>query len=175
MAIKNYEHDIWDMVLEGIETTVIASEIVHSREGYVEKVTRNDVYRIIDAGFPEEYKNDPRHIYNVRAFWIFLEDRINPATGVKDAFIVVFTLGGMSKLPDDIKEKILIDFQTTSDTGNLDLSISEHLPIPYAIKYAHEQCYLAWMVDEKDDVTRYDGRYNPDEIAKKLAERAHGK
>ena len=175
MAIKNYEHDIWDMVLDGIDQSIIAAEIAYSRGGYLEKVTRDDVYRLIDAGFPEEYENDPRHIYSVRAFWIYLEDRINPATGVKDAFIVVFTRGDMNKLPDDIKEKILIDFQSTSDTGSLDLSIIEYLPISHATKYVHENCYLAWIVDENNNVTRYDGRYSPDEIAKKLAERANGK
>lgn len=173
MSVKTNKHEIWDMMLEGCNAIQITDTLW---SGFVPfEIFRQEVERLIAAGLPPEYENDPRHIYELRAFWIFLEDWINPLTGHKDAFIVVFTPCDTYYLSDIVRDKISTDFHSTSENGKLDLSITESLRIRYAIKYVHEECYLAWMVDEKGDVTRYDGRYNPDTIAKKLEERSNGK
>lgn len=155
---------IWSEWLEGESINKIAEYGFDRESG--QNFSVRQINTVLAETPPEAITNDLRYIHGVRSFWISAEGRMNDVTGKNDAFAVVFCpLRHTSKAFQKAIRAISDDYKTLGESCRLNPYVIEGVEMDVALKFVHEHGYLGWSFDENGEITHYDGRFKPEEVA----------
>lgn len=119
-----------------------------------------DVGRVLNEAPPKSILGDLRYKLGVRSIWVAAEGRHNDVTGIKDAFVVIFrSLHCSDQTCERALSLIENEYQEIGDGCQIDRELSEDIELKEAIRFVHDQGYLAWIVTEHGEIIQYDGRF----------------
>lgn len=147
-------HSVYDISMDTYEN--------HSSQ-YGHYLDERRILAIINShNLNELFRDDPRVQHGFCAKWVYSEGAPNAATGITDAFIIVFHRREREDtITPNALQKIAEDLNQINSKLLIDTSMMEILKMKDALKFISENSYLAWIIEDNGETIRYDGRYHP--------------